>query len=126
MSVIFLLLLLAFSFWMISVTSGRGQKSYVQAIEGGLEALTINILLYPLIALMIVAPVGPWHIFMSFSGFYAVIQLLYVMLRSLFLRRQHRWAKLKGLIAGNTLIVLGVCLFIWWVQSLPSKKVFPT
>ena len=126
MFIFFLLLLFTIGLLTISMMSGRRQNSYVQAIEGGLEALTINILLYPLIALMIVAAVGPWHIFMSFSGFYAFIQLLYVMLRSLFLRRQHRWAKLKGLIAGNTLIVLGVCLFIWWVQSLPSEKVFPT
>lgn len=126
MSVIFLLLLLAFSFWMISVMSGRGQNFYVQAIEGGLEALIINILLWPLVVMLIITAGGPWHIFMSFSGFYVVIQLLYVMLRSLFLRRQHRWEKLKGLIAGSILIVLGVYLFIWWVQSLPWEEVFPT
>lgn len=126
MSVIFLLLLLAFSFWMISVMSGRGQSFYVQAIEGGLEALIINILLWPLVVMLIITAGGPWHIFMSFSGFYVVIQLLYVMLRSLFLRRQHRWEKLKGLIAGSILIVLGVYLFIWWVQSLPWEEVFPT
>lgn len=122
MFVFFLLLLLAIGFWTISAMSGRRQKISVQAIEGGLEALTLNIL----ILLLVVACVT-WgsslndqvtYILGNLIRFH-IIQLLYVILRSLFLRQQQRWAKLKGLIAASILIVLGVALFNWLIMSLP-------
>jgi hypothetical protein len=122
----FLLSLFAIALLMISAISGQRQKIVFQAIEGALEALIINILLSPLMIMLIVTAGGTWHAFMGFSGLYVVIQLLYVMWRSSLLRRQNSWAKLKGLIAGSILIVVGVYLFIWWIQSLPWEEVFPT
>ena len=123
---IFFLLLLSAIALTISAMSGQRQRIVFQAIEGGSEALVMHILLLPLVVMLIITVGGPWPIFMSISGFYAVIPLLYVLLRSLSLRRQQRWTHLKVLVAGNILIVLSIYLIIWWVQSLPWEDVFPT
>jgi hypothetical protein len=124
---IFLLLLLfAIGLLTISAMPEQRQRIAFQAIAGGLEALTVNILLYPLIAMLLVTAGGTWHVFIGLSCFYVGIQLLYITLRSRSLRRQHCEVKLKGLIAGSILIVISVYLFIWWVQSQPWEEVFPT
>ena len=106
--------------------SGQRQRIVFQAIEGGSEALVMNILLLPLVVMLILNANSPSYVFRNLSGFYAVIQLLYVMLRSLSLRRQQLWTHLKVLVAGNVLIVLSIYLIIGWVQSLSWEKVFPT
>lgn len=124
--IFFLLLVFAIALLTISKMSGQRQRIAFQVIAGGLEALTVNILLYPLIAMLLVTAGGTWHVFIGLSGFYIGIQLLYMTLRSRSLRRQHCEVILKGLITGSILIVVSVYLFIWWVQSQPWEKVFPT
>ena len=98
--------------------SGQRQRFSVQAIEGVLEALIMNILLLLLVVMLGSSLNAQAKYVLGYLIGLHVIQLLYVMLRSLFLRRQQRWAKLKGLITGNILIVLSVYLFFWLLQSI--------
>ena len=119
MFISFLLLLFAIALT-ISAMSGQRQRTVFQAIEGGSEALVMHISLLPLVVMLIITVGGPWPIFTSFSGFYAVIPLLYVLLRSLSLRQQQRWTHLKALVVVNILIVLSVYLFLLLVQSVGS------
>ncbi|MCY7278540.1 MAG: hypothetical protein LH702_33595 [Phormidesmis sp. CAN_BIN44] len=114
-----MLLLLAIGFWTISAMSGRRQKISAQAIEGGLEALILNILILLLVVTWDSSLNDQVKYILGNLIRFHIIQLLYVILRSLFLRRQQRWAKLKGLIAASILIVLGVDLFNWLIMSLP-------
>jgi glycopeptide antibiotics resistance protein len=119
MVAIFSLLIPAIGFWAISVMSGQRQKVAVQAIEGGLEALIINILFMLLIVFLGSSMnVQATDILWNLMGL-GVLQLLYVIPRSLFLRRKERWVKLKGLIAASIIIVLIVALFRWWLMSIP-------
>ena len=115
----FSLLLFTIGLLTISMMSGRRQRFSVQAIEGVLELLIMNILLLLLVAMLGSSLNAQAKYVLGYLIRFHVIQLLYVMLRSLFLRRQQRWAKLKGLITGNILIVLSVYLFFWLLQSIP-------
>ena len=115
----FSLLLFTIGLLTISMMSGQRQRFSVQAIEGVLEALIMNILLLLLVAMLGSSLNAQAKYVLGYLIRFHVIQLLYVMLRSLFLRRQQRWAKLKGLITGNILIVLSVYLFFWLLQSIP-------
>jgi hypothetical protein len=122
MVAIFSLLIPTIAFWLISVICGRRQRSAVQAIEGGLEALASMVLFVPLISFLInslrVQAIG----FLGNLIVLGVLQLIYVLLRSRVLRRQQHWAKLKGFIATNIIIDLLFVLFYWLITILE----FPT
>jgi hypothetical protein len=115
MSFIFLLLLPILGFLVISVMSGRRQSEPVQIIEGMLEVFGVNVGLIMLIFLL----ASIWNtvastILWSLMGL-SVLQLIYVVPRSLSLKRQQRAARLKGVIVAAVLIALlngGCWLFL--------------
>ena len=114
------LLLYTIALLKINAMSGQRQGLVSQAIKGGSEALVMNILLLLLGAILgsslnAQAQSTPGNLIMLH-----VIQILYVMLRSLSLRQQQRWTHLKALVVVNILIVLSVYLFLLLVQSIGS------
>lgn len=85
------------------------QREEFQVIIGFVEVLIINVLL--IILLIILAS------FLASSGRFAnisiyglgglgILQLFYVVPRSLFLKRRRRWARLKGVIAAAVIVML--------------------
>jgi hypothetical protein len=117
MSIVLLLLLPVIGFLVISVMSGRRQSEAVQIIEGVIEVFGVNVGSIMLIYLIAVI----WNtvantILWSLMGL-GLLQLIYVVPRSLSLKRQQRWARFKGVIAGAVIVALlnGGC----WLFLIP-------
>jgi cell division protein FtsW (lipid II flippase) len=115
MSIVLLLLLPVIGFLVISVMSGRRQSEPVQVIEGVLEVFGVNVGLIMLVFLL----ASIWNtvantILWGLMGL-SLLQLIYVVPRSLSLKRQQRWARLKGVITGAVIVALlngGCWLFL--------------
>jgi hypothetical protein len=120
-------LILIVIFFTIFAAQQDQQGEAIQLIGGFLEVLGINFLL--IIALIIflgllssIFPSIPGLMNIPMYGFggLGVLQLLYVVPRSLFLRRRQRWAKLKGVIAGAVVVALlngGCWVFLGGIGS---------
>jgi Na+/proline symporter len=115
-----LLIALIIIFFTIFAAQQDQQGEAIQLIGGFVEVLGINFLL--IIALIVllgllasIFPSIPGLVNIPMYGFggLGVLQLLYVVPRSLYLRRRQRWAKLKGVIAGAVIVALlnGGCWF---------------
>jgi Na+/proline symporter len=117
MDFILLLFIPIVGFWLFSLITRRRQSEAAQIIEGFLEVLGMNILFGALILLLAsVFNNEANFILLGLMGL-GIIQFLYVVPRSLSLRRQQRWAKLKGVIGGAVIMLLlnGAC---WGVFRL--------
>lgn len=85
------------------------QSEVFQIISGFMEVLIINVLLIILLIVLtslIASSGGSANIFIYGVSGLGILQLFYVVPRSLFLRRRQRWAKLKGVIAGAVVVAL--------------------
>lgn len=118
MSLFLLLIIPVVGLWIMVVVSGNRQSDAVQLMEGIVETLMVDIGLVMLI--LLIASLSN-----SMAGFLifgiigiGVLQLIYVIPRSLFLRRQQRWARFKGVIIGAVIMALlnGGC---WLMLSNP-------
>jgi heme/copper-type cytochrome/quinol oxidase subunit 4 len=104
------LLALVIIFFIIFSTPQARQGEAFHLISGFMEGLIINflliILLILLASLLSSAPGFLTHIPIYGIAGMGVLQLLYVVPRSLYLRRHQRWAKLKGIIAAFVIVAL--------------------
>ncbi len=104
-----LLIPLIIIFFTIFAAQQDQQGEAIQLIGGFLEVLIINFLL--IVLLFVLAAILSHLTALANISFYGlgglgVLQLLYVVPRSLQLRRRQRWARLKGVIAGAVIVAL--------------------
>jgi hypothetical protein len=121
------LLALVIIFFIIFSTPQARQGEAFQLVSGFMEVLIANFVL--IIALVIllgllssIFPSIPGVVNVPMYGFggLGVLQLLYVVPRSLYLRRHQRWARLKGVIAATVIVALlngGCWVFLGGVGS---------
>jgi Na+/proline symporter len=118
MALILVLVLLALVIIFSSPQSRQGEA--FQLVSGFMEVLIINFVLIIVLVILLgllssIFPSIPGLVNIPVYGFggLGVLQLLYVVPRSLFLRRRQRWARLKGVIAGAVIVALinGGCWF---------------
>lgn len=105
------LLLVAFTivFFTVFSTQQDRQGESFQVISGFIEVLGINFLLIVLLVfLTIVFSSSSSLVSIPLYGFagLGVLQLAYVVPRSLFLKRRQRWARLKGVIGAAVIVAL--------------------
>jgi predicted transporter len=99
----FIMLFIAFS------TPQARQGEAFQIISGSMEVLGINFLLIALLILLasiLSSSPGLANIPLYGLGGLGVLQLLYVVPRSLSLQRRQRWARLKGVIVAAVIVAL--------------------
>jgi hypothetical protein len=115
-----IVLLVLITVGVVIMFSPRGQRysDAVQILGGAAEVFGVNIGLIALIFFIgslvenAVPSVGMLLLY-SLMGI-GLLQLIYVIPRVLFLKRQARWAKMKGVIIGAVIVALlnGGCWFI--------------
>jgi hypothetical protein len=111
MAFIILLFIPIILFWFYTLITGNRQSDAAQMIEGFLEVVGMNILFLMLILLLASVFNNQANFILSGLIGLGIIQLLYVVPRSLSLRRRQRWAKLKGVMGGGVIMLLlnGAC-----------------
>jgi predicted transporter len=105
---LFLLALAIMLFVAFSTPQAR-QGEALQIISGSMEVLGINFLLIALLILLasvLSSSPGLTNIPLYGLGGLGVLQLLYVVPRSIALNRRQRWARLKGVIAAAVIVAL--------------------
>lgn len=104
-----LLIALIIIFFTFFAAQQDQQGEAIQLIGGFIEVLIVNFLLIVLLGLLTILFSSSTRLaplpFYGFGGL-GILQLLYVVPRSLQLRRQQRWARLKGVIAGAVVVAL--------------------
>ena len=101
------LVALTIIFFTIFSTPQFWQSEMFQLISGFMEVLIINFMLIILLLLLgSLFPSSSGAIFTYGFGGLGLLQLLYVVPRSLYLRRRQRWARLKGVIGAAVIVAL--------------------
>jgi hypothetical protein len=102
-----MLLLLTVLFITLFFIPRYRESDIYQIISGVVEVVMTNLVLFFLL-FMLAALVAPNFTVNFFYGIAVVglLQLLYVVPRSLFLKRQQRWSRLKGVIIGAVIVAL--------------------
>jgi heme/copper-type cytochrome/quinol oxidase subunit 4 len=103
------LLALVIIFFIIFSTPQARQAEGFQIISGVMEVLIVNLLLIGLLILLaslLSSSPGLANIPLYGLGGLGVLQLLYVVPRSIALNRRQRWARLKGVIAAAVIVAL--------------------
>jgi hypothetical protein len=123
---IVLLALTLIFFTLFSNPQARQGEAF-QLISGFMEVLIVNfaliialIILLSLLASIFPSIPGLANFPMYGLGGLGVLQLLYVVPRSLYLKRRQRWAKLKGVIAAAVIVALlngGCWMFLGGIGS---------
>jgi Na+/proline symporter len=115
LAVLVLLALIVF-FVILRFSPAERQGELLELMGGFAEVIGVNIILT--IVLLLVCGVLSSNLKLQMSGCIGaigIVQLIYAVGRSLHLRRQRKWSKLKGTIAGSVLVALlnGGCWFLF-------------
>jgi Na+/proline symporter len=100
-----------------------------QLVAGSLEVFGIVWLLAAFFLFLLVTrllPSSGYSVLWSFGGL-GIWQLIYAIPRSLSLKRQQRWTRLKGMIAGAAIVALlnGSCWFWFGTAGIYVGTVLP-
>jgi hypothetical protein len=83
------------------------QSNVFQLISGFVEVIMANAFFFMLLLLLVASFPSQVTIAALYSvGGIGLLQLLYVVPRSLVLRRQQRWSRMKGVIIGAVIVAL--------------------
>jgi hypothetical protein len=115
----FVLFILTILFFTALAIPRYRRSDIFQLISGVIEIIMINN--YLVLLLLLIASLFPSQITIAAlygAGGIGIFQLLYVVPRSLALKRQQRWSRLKGVIIGSVLVALlnGGCWILVIVQ----------
>jgi hypothetical protein len=103
----FVLLVVIIFFLILRFAPEERQSELLEIFIGFVEVIGVNLILTFVLLILFSAIASRFNLQMTvYVATVGIVQLVYAVWRSLFLRRQRQWFKLKGVIIGSVLVAL--------------------